>query len=344
MFILDHLVRKNISSLAPYSSAREEFTGSDGIFLDANENPYGSLNRYPDPQQSTLKAQLSVIKNVPVENIFIGNGSDEAIDVLIRIFCTPSTDKILVCPPTYGMYEVAANIQDVAILKAPLTNDFQLDIYSITNIIQQEEHLKLIFLCSPNNPTGNSLKGISSILNTFKGIVVVDEAYIDFSSETSYAAHLAKYPNLVVLQTFSKAWGLAAARTGMAYACTEIIKLMNKVKPPYNVSLLNQQAALAACEQQQTTIEYIQTIIAQRLWLEQALHNLACVVQVYPSDANFLLVAVKDANTLYEALVAKKIIIRNRHSIVANCLRITVGTAQENKELIDALQLVASDN
>lgn len=338
MFILDQLVRKNIRSLAPYSSAREEFTGSDGIFLDANENPYGTLNRYPDPQQNALKKQLSVLKNIPVAHIFIGNGSDEAIDVLIRIFCTPSTDKILICPPTYGMYEVVANIQDIAIIKAPLTNDFQLDIPAVTNIIQQEEQLKMIFLCSPNNPTGNSLKGITSILNTFKGIVVVDEAYIDFSTETSYAAQLKKHPNLIVLQTFSKAWGLAAARIGMAYASTEIIKLMNKVKPPYNVSLLNQQAALAACEQQQTTIEYIQTIIAQRQWLEQALNNLACVVHVYPSDANFLLVAVKNADTLYKALVAKKIIVRNRHSIVDNCLRITVGTAQENQELIDALQ------
>lgn len=344
MFQLDQLVRKNISSLTPYSSAREEFTGDDAIFLDANENPIGTLNRYPDPKQTALKDQLAKLKTIPSDNIFIGNGSDEAIDIIIRIFCAPGTDKILICPPTYGIYEVAANIQDIAVINVPLTDDFQLDHISISSIIQQEKNVKVIFLCSPNNPTGNSLTGIEKILQEFNGIVVVDEAYSDFSTAVSYATQLKKYPNLIVLQTLSKAWGLAAARIGMAYAAPEIIQLMNKVKPPYNVSLLNQQAAIRACEEQQITQQHIHSIISQRIWLEQALNKLACVVRVYPSDANFLLVAVKDANALYKALVAKKIIIRNRHSIVANCLRITVGTARENQELIDALQQIPSDN
>jgi len=333
---INNLVRPNIRLLEPYSSARNEFTGTEGVFLDANENPFGNLNRYPDPNQTELKNALSILKNIPAENIFIGNGSDEPIDMLFRIFCMPEKDRILLCPPTYGMYEVAASINAIETLRIPLTIEFQLDIDAIKRA-NDSEQFKLIFLCSPNNPTGNTLKDVETVLQFFNGIVVVDEAYIDFSSNPSFIKKLSRYPNLVILQTFSKAWGLASVRVGMAYAHKEIISLMNKVKPPYNVSQLNQKAALEVLKNPATIQAQTEEIIAQRKFLEQALTQLKCITKIYPSDANFCLVEVDNAPALYTYLIERNIITRNRHSVVNNCIRITIGTATENQRLIDAL-------
>jgi len=330
------LVRPNIRLLETYSSARDEFSGTEGVFLDANENPYGNLNRYPDPNQTELKKAISQLKNIPAENIFIGNGSDEPIDLLFRIFCTPEKDRILLCPPTYGMYEVAANINAIGALRIPLTYEFQLDIDAIKRVNDMEQ-FKLIFLCSPNNPTGNTLKDVETVLHFFTGIVVIDEAYIDFSSNPSFIEKLSVYPNLVILQTLSKAWGLASVRVGMAFASNEIISLMTKVKPPYNVSQLNQEAALEALKNRTAIQAQTEEIIAQRTFLEQALTQLKCITKIYPSDANFLLVEVDNASALYTYLIEGNIITRNRHSVVNNCIRITIGTATENQGLIDAL-------
>lgn len=337
---LQKLVRQNIISLKPYSSARDEFSGEAGVFLDANENPFGDLNRYPDPHQQTLKDKLKDIKKLTSKQVFIGNGSDEVIDLLIRIFCNPSVDKIIVCPPTYGMYEVAANINDVMVLSVPLTQDFQLDTVALQQVISQSEPntLKLIFLCTPNNPTGNSIDNIEWVLANFNGIVVVDEAYIDFSERKSFIEKLALYPNLVVVQTFSKAWGLAAARIGIAYASETIIALMQKVKPPYNVSSLNQEAALKALDNEHVIAHQKAHILEQRTYLETSLSQLPIVKKVFPSDANFILIEVEDADKLYEHLVIKNIVVRNRNTIIKNCLRITIGTIVENQYLIEVLK------
>jgi histidinol-phosphate aminotransferase len=337
---LQKLVRQNILSLKPYSSARDEFSGEAGVFLDANENPFGDLNRYPDPHQQTLKDKLKDIKKLTSKQVFIGNGSDEVIDLLIRIFCNPSVDKIIVCPPTYGMYEVAANINDVMVLSVPLTHTFQLDTEALQQVISQSEPntLKLIFLCTPNNPTGNSIDNIEWVLANFNGIVVVDEAYIDFSERTSFIEKLALYPNLVVVQTFSKAWGLAAARIGIAYASETIIALMQKVKPPYNVSSLNQEAALKALDNEHVIVHQKAHILEQRTYLETSLSQLPIVKKVFPSDANFILIEVEDADKLYEHLVIKNIVVRNRNTIIKNCLRITIGTIVENQYLIEVLK------
>mgnify|MGYP000689627572 FL=1 len=337
---LQKLVRQNIISLKPYSSARDEFSGEAGVFLDANENPFGDLNRYPDPHQQTLKDKLKDIKKLTSKQVFIGNGSDEVIDLLIRIFCNPSVDKIVVCPPTYGMYEVAANINDVMVLSVPLTEGFQLDTEALQQVISQSEPntLKLIFLCTPNNPTGNSIDNIEWVLANFNGIVVVDEAYIDFSERTSFIEKLALYPNLVVVQTFSKAWGLAAARIGVAYASETIIALMQKVKPPYNVSSLNQEAALKALDNEHVIVHQKAHILEQRTYLETSLSQLPIVKKVFPSDANFILIEVEDADKLYEHLVIKNIVVRNRNTIIKNCLRITIGTIVENQYLIEVLK------
>ncbi|MFM2203574.1 MAG: Histidinol-phosphate aminotransferase [Bacteroidota bacterium] len=337
---LQKLVRQNIISLKPYSSARDEFSGEAGVFLDGNENPFGDLNRYPDPHQQTLKDKLKDIKKLTSKQVFIGNGSDEVIDLLIRIFCNPSVDKIIVCPPTYGMYEVAANINDVMVLSVPLTQDFQLDTEALQQVISQSEPntLKLIFLCTPNNPTGNSIDNIEWVLANFNGIVVVDEAYIDFSERTSFIEKLALYPNLVVVQTFSKAWGLAAARIGIAYASETIIALMQKVKPPYNVSSLNQEAALKALDNEHVIVHQKAHILEQRTYLETSLSQLPIVKKVFPSDANFILIEVEDADKLYEHLVIKNIVVRNRNTIIKNCLRITIGTIVENQYLIEVLK------
>ncbi len=327
------LVRPNILALQPYSSARDEFTGDEGIFLDANENPFGERNRYPDPHQRLLKKALSERKQVPVENIFIGNGSDEAIDLIYRIFCEPQQDRVIICPPTYGMYEVSANINNIEVIRIPLNDQFELDIDKILSFQAQ-----CIFVCSPNNPTGNTLQNVERLLREFRGIIIIDEAYIDFSSGSSFLEKLPGYPNLIVMQTFSKAWGLAGARVGVAYASTDIIALMDKTKPPYNVSALNQEEALKALSNPLKFERQLSVILEQRTLLEKELKELSLVHHVYPSDANFLLVEVTDANKIYQHLVNKKVIIRNRNSVVRNCLRITVGTPEENRTLLDELE------
>lgn len=334
-FELQNITRPNIWNLKPYSSARDEFTGSEGVFLDANENPYGNKNRYPDPHQRQLKAELAKRKQIPVEQIFIGNGSDEVIDLVYRVFCEPGKDKVILCPPTYGMYEVSANINNIGIINIPLTDDFQLN---VDEILKQQA--KCLFICSPNNPTGNSLDHIDDLLRAFNGIVIVDEAYIDFCPEKSYIQKLSQFPNLIVMQTFSKAWALASARVGAAYASKEIIHLMDKTKPPYNVSTFNQKEALDALHHPELYDERVSEILVQKKLLEQELPRLEIVKKVYPSDANFLLVEVTDANRIYKQLVEQKIITRNRNNQIAACIRITVGTPDENNALIEAMKRI----
>lgn len=337
-FNLQDITRPNIWSLQPYSSARDEFTGSEGIFLDANENPYGDNNRYPDPHQRVLKQKLVELKgnDIKPENIFIGNGSDEVIDLVYRIFCEPSVDKVIICPPTYGMYKVSANINNVGIISIPLTDNFQLN---IDDILSQQD-AKAVFICSPNNPTGNNLNEIEHLLLNFNGLVVVDEAYIDFSTEESFINKLNKYPNLLVMQTFSKAWGLASARVGVAYASTDIIKLMNKTKPPYNVSAPNQAKAIEALSKYDDYKKQLETILEQRDYLKEELSKLSIVKTIYPSDSNFLLVEVNNATDTYNSLVNKNIVTRNRTTQINNCIRITVGTPDENQELLKELRKI----
>lgn len=339
-FNLNNLIRENIKNLVPYSSARDEFSAEEGVFLDANENPFGDYNRYPDPYQKKLKAKISEFKNIKSEQIFLGNGSDEVIDLLLRIFAEPKKDKILVFNPTYGMYQVSASINDVEVLDFPLNKEFQIDFNEDLENILEDKNLKLVFICSPNNPTGNLIKGetIEKILNNFKGIVVVDEAYEDFSTEISWLNKIKNYPNLVVMQTFSKAWGMAGLRVGMAFAQEEIMALMNKVKPPYNISILNQNEVLKELNQTEKFSLRLKEIIDQRNFLEKELQNFSFVKKIFPSDANFLLVEVEDANSLYQYLVNQKIIIRNRNSVVRNAVRITIGSEVENKTLLDSLQ------
>ena len=344
-FNLDELLRPNIRKLVPYSSARDEFTGEARIFLDANENSLGSpltkwYNRYPDPMQKQIKEKLRQIKGVPENQIFIGNGSDECIDILIRSCCEPGVDNILVCPPTYGMYQVSADINNVAVKKVPLTPDtYQLDLPAIENAI--DDHTKIIFLCSPNNPTGNSLirEDVEAILNNYFGLVVIDEAYINFSRFRSFTMDLADYPNLVVMQTLSKAWGLAALRVGMAFSSEAIIRVMNKVKPPYNINQASQDLVLKALEEVGQVNDMIQEIVGERQKLEAELPKLPAVLKVYPSDANFLLVKVKEARKMYESLLEEGIVLRDRSSVTLceGCIRITVGTAVENAELLAAM-------
>lgn len=337
---LEKLVRKNIQKLTPYSSARSEFKGSADVFLDANENPYETeLNRYPDPLQWKLKEKISQLKNVSVGRIFLGNGSDEAIDLLIRIFCEPRIDHIITLPPTYGMYKVSAGIADVTNIEIPLTNSFQPDVEAI--LAKANEHSKLLFLCSPNNPTGNvfELDRIKKLVSNFPGIVVIDEAYIDFSREASAIELLHEHPNLVIMQTFSKAWGLAGIRLGMAFASEVIIELFNRVKPPYNINQLTQKAALKALENSDIQATWVKNILAQRAVLEQNLSKLHFVEKIHPSDANFLLVKVNAPHALYDYLIQEKIIVRNRSTVLMceGCLRITVGTEVENKRLLKTL-------
>ncbi|MBL4594594.1 MAG: histidinol-phosphate transaminase [Flavobacteriales bacterium] len=342
MIDLNKIVRPNILNLMPYSSAREEFKGNDGVFLDANENPYGDLNRYPDPYQKELKEGLSKLKKVNEENIFIGNGSDEVIDLAFRIFCEPGKDKALTFSPTYGMYDVSAGINNIELLKIPLTETFQIN----TNKLEtywNDQNLKLIFICSPNNPTGNSiaLADIETILKNFKGIVIIDEAYIDFSSSESCLKLLETYSNLIISQTFSKAWGLAAARVGIAYANKGIIELYNKVKPPYNISKLNQEAAIKALSDFNEFKKNLQLILDEKEKLKAELESISLVKKIYPSDANFLLVEVEGADEVYDELVVKEIITRNRNKLVKNCIRISVGTPNENEKLITALKNIS---
>ena len=349
--LLQSLVRPNIWTLKPYSSARDEFSGSDGIFLDANENPFGSLNRYPDPYQRELKKVLSEIKNIPQNHICIGNGSDEIIDLVYRIFANPGKDSVIICPPTYGMYEVSARINDVNIVEIPLIDDFdytslrrtlfQLDTAAIQQKTQDDPSIKLIFICSPNNPTGNCLKNVDQVIENFNGIVVIDEAYIDFCDDKTHLSAIKKHPNLIVMQTFSKALALAGVRVGVAYSQPDIIGLMNKVKPPYNVSKLNQEVALQALLKRLEKKTDIDNILEEKKFLFEQLEQLPMVKKIYPSDANFLLVEVDDADYTYNYLVEKKVIVRNRHSQIENCIRITIGTPDENRQLLNELQHIS---
>lgn len=336
-----NLVRPNIRKLVPYSSARSEFKGKAEIFLDANENPFETgLNRYPDPLQWKLKAAISKLKGVPAEQIFLGNGSDEAIDLVVRIFCEPRQDHILILPPTYGMYQVSADIADVGIRSVSLTPDFQPDVEAI--LAAADAHSKILFICSPNNPTGNDveLERIRSLCAQFQGIVVVDEAYIDFSKQASCTSLLAEFTNLIVMQTFSKAWGMAGIRLGMAFASTEIIQLFNKVKPPYNINQLTQQIALEALETSYDDYkQLLSTLLSERERLVQGLRELPFVEKVFPSDANFMLIKMDDPNRTYQYLVEEGIIVRNRNTVhlCAGSLRITVGRPEENDALLNAL-------
>jgi len=344
MFELESVIRKNIMALLPYSSARDEFSGQAELFLDANESPFGSLNRYPDPYQSELKNKLATQRNLDEKMIFVGNGSDEVIDLLYRIFCEPKRDKALTFTPTYGMYDVSAGINDVELLKVPLTDDFDIDIET-TKALLGAEQIKLTFICSPNNPTGNVFcqQKIETILQTSTGIVVIDEAYIDFSSTKSLVGLIDRYPNLVVLQTMSKARGLAAARVGFAFAARPIIELLNKVKPPYNVSLLNQQAALAALNNETDYCRNLQEILAEKETLYNFLEGLSSVQEVFPSAANFLLVRFNDADLIYQRLIERKIIVRNRNTLIRNCIRITVGSSTENQLLMNELKQLENE-
>ncbi|MGO1519898.1 MAG: histidinol-phosphate transaminase [Sphingobacterium sp.] len=344
-FNLNTLLRENIKNLTPYSSARDEFKGNASIFLDANENAFGSptsnaYNRYPDPLQLQLKGKLSGIKGVPEMNMFLGNGSDEAIDLLFRAFCQPGMDNVILVPPTYGMYEVSANINDVEVRKVPLTATYQLDLDGLVD--QLDMHTKLIFICSPNNPTGNSINplDIETLLVNFKGIVVVDEAYINYSKQRSFTHQLREFPNLVVLQTLSKAWGLAALRLGLAFASREIIDVFNKVKPPYNINQATQELVLKALDNVDQVNEWIKKVVFERERLIASLSERRFVLDVTPSDANFILVKFEQARQLYDYLVAKGIIVRDR-STIAGCesaLRLTVGTESENERLLKEIE------
>ncbi len=343
-FELDKLVRSNIKTLKPYSSAKDEYKGDAKILLDANENSLGSplikwYNRYPDPYQQKLKEKLAFVKQIAANQIFIGNGSDECIDILFRTFCEPGKDNIIICPPTYPMYEVSANINDIAIKKAPLLSDYQLNLAHIEQLVNA--HTKIIWICSPNNPTGNSLDriDIETILNHFEGIVVVDEAYINFSKQKSFVQSLIDYPNLVVLQTLSKAWGLAGLRLGMCFASPKIIGYLNKVKAPYNINIVTQELALQALEEVGQVNDMIKLLVDMRIALAQVIASMPHVIQVFPSDTNFILVKIPKARQLYEYLLSQGIIVRDRSALelCEDSLRITVGTEQENTLLVDAM-------
>jgi histidinol-phosphate aminotransferase len=341
MFDINILVRDNVKSLIPYSSARDEFQGKEGIFLDANENPYGSLNRYPDPYQKELKASISKIKDIPEENIFLGNGSDEIIDLSFRTFCCPGRDKALTFTPTYGMYEVSAAVNDVGMIKIPLDKDFQIETEKLIPFLD-DPALKLIFICTPNNPTGNSMDDgvIEFIVSRFKSIVLIDEAYNDFSEKKSYKTMVSRYPNLIVIQTFSKSLGLAAARIGIAFTNPSIVQYFNKMKPPYNISTINQKAALKRLTHIEKSRFQVKRIINARESLKENLSKLSIIEKVFPTDANFLLVKVKDPDLIYRTLADNKVIVRNRNKIIPGCIRITVGTGSENKKLIKTLQQI----
>jgi histidinol-phosphate aminotransferase len=338
MIDIDKLVRENVRKLTPYSSARDEFKGNTGIFMDANENPYGNLNRYPDPYQKVLKTEISKIKGVEEDRIFLGNGSDEIIDLCFRVFCNPGVDKALTFTPTYGMYEVSASVNDVEMIRMPLNDSFQIDLESAAKWFSDNK-LKLIFICSPNNPTANSMNfnDVEYILSQFSGIVAIDEAYIDFSEKPSFVKLLKRYPNLIVMQTFSKAFGLAAARVGMAFSNPAIVQFFNKLKPPYNISTINQKAVLHKLNHIEKYKVEVLKIKRERVRLSAILPEFGFVEKVYPSDANFLLVKAKNANYIYNSLVNRNIIIRNRSNLIDNCLRITVGKRSENDKLINAL-------
>ncbi len=343
-FDLDSLLRPHIKKIKPYSSARSEYKG-EGIFLDANENSIGSVaiemyNRYPDPLQQAVKNAIGDYQKINTDNIFLSNGSDEAIDYIIRLFCEPYRDKILIFEPTFGMYESAATINNIEIVRESLNKKFQIDVESTLNTIENND-IKVVFICTPNNPTGNSIhsEDIKILLQSFKGIVVVDEAYVDFSSEASWIENLKKCPNLIVLQTFSKSWGLAGLRLGVTYASKEIIETMNLVKQPYNVNEYTQKVALEAFKNIETKQKLLDQLKDQKLQLGEELSLHKAIQKIYPSDANFFLAKVEDANDLYQFLIERKIIVRNRTTTTGceNCIRITVGSKEENNLLIEAL-------
>lgn len=338
---LEKLVRPNIWKLKPYSSARSEFKGEASVFLDANENPYNyPYNRYPDPLQRSLKDKIARLKGVSPSQIMIGNGSDEPIDLTYRIFCEPQKDNVVAIDPTYGMYEVCADINNIEYRKVPLDTGFSLNAGKILEAV--DASTKLIFLCSPNNPTGNLLdrKEILQIITQWKGIVIIDEAYIDFSAEKSWLTELDSYPNLIVLQTFSKAWGLASVRCGLAFASEDIISFFNKVKYPYNINLLTQNFVSQQLDKEADKNEWVKILLKERKRLKEELEKCSWIEIVYPSDSNSLLVKVPDANATYQYLVDKGIIVRNRHtvSLCLNCLRITIGSPEENAILLNELK------
>jgi len=341
---INSLLRDNIRKLIPYASARDEFSGSAHIFLDANENSLGSpispaYNRYPDPHQVKIKERLTQIKGLPPKHIFLGNGSDECIDLLYRAFCNPGKDNVIIHPPTYGMYEVSAHIHGVDVRRAPLTVNFELDLEVLEGLV--DEQTKIIWICSPNNPTGNALnrQQIETILNNFDGLVVIDEAYINFSRNQSFIRELTEYPNLVILQTLSKAWGLAGLRLGMAFASELIIDILNRIKPPYNIGQATQELVLIALQETTRVNEMIKEIVRMRNELAEKISRLSSVSRVYPSDANFLLVRIKEARRIYEILINKGIVVRDRSSAPGcqDCLRITVGTKEQNDKLLETL-------
>lgn len=338
MFELDQIVRNNIKNLTPYSSARDEFKGDGKIFLDANENPFGRYNRYPDPYQIKLKQKLSEIKHIPVNQLFLGNGSDEAIDLIYRIFCEPRNDKALTFTPTYGMYQVSADVNNIELLTIPLNQEFQISLSDVTPLLL-DENLKLIFICSPNNPTGNAIdkETIEYLLKHFNGIVIIDEAYADFNADVSWSTKIEEYPNLIVLQTLSKAWGLAGLRLGLAITNPLIIEYLNKVKPPYNINQASQEIVLSQLD----TIRFEEEkekLLDEKKKLKQALALLPFVKKIHPSDANFFFVEVNNAPKLYQDLIKEGIIIRNRHQLIDNHVRITIGSEKENQVLIDFLK------
>lgn len=340
---LNQLVRDNVLRMKPYSSARDEYKGEASVYIDANENPFNApYNRYPDPLQWDVKEKLAILKGVRKEMILLGNGSDEPIDLMIRAFCDPGKDAITSISPSYGMYEVSAGVNNVEFRKVPLTENFELDADELLRVAGDDT--KLIYLCSPNNPTGNNLSRseIRKVLEAFDGLVIIDEAYIDFSSEPSFLNELERYPNLVVFQTFSKAWGAAAMRLGMAFASPEIIAILNKIKYPYNINLLTQEYALGLLAKEEEMKGQLVRILTGRTVLERELREIPCVVKLYPSDANFVLVRVTDANGIYNRLIEKGIIVRNRTNIALceGCLRITVGTEEENRILLDELKKI----
>jgi len=339
-FDLNNLVRENVKKMIPYSSARDEFSGKGSVFLDANENPYeNGVNRYPDPHQKELKKRLGEIKGIAPEKMILGNGSDEVIDLLFRAFCEPHSDNVIICTPTYGMYEVAGGVNAVTIREVPLDRDFQPNVEAV--ISNSDERSKILFLCSPNNPTANVLdtSKVLELLGKFQGIVVVDEAYIDFAPEKSLTDKLAIYPNLVILQTLSKAWGMAGIRLGIGLASMEIINILNRIKPPYNVNSLSQTKALELLELVGLCNEQVDNIVAERKALSVFLNELSYVEKVFPSDANFILVRVNDARGLYNYLLKDEIIIRDRSKIcnLDGCVRISVGTSKENEILKSVL-------
>jgi histidinol-phosphate aminotransferase len=341
MNYFEQLLRNNIRQLKPYSSARDEYSGEAAVFLDANENPFNApYNRYPDPYQRVLKQKIAKIKDIEADCIFLGNGSDEPIDVLYRAFCEPGIDNVVSINPTYGMYQVAADINNIEVRRVLLTPDYQIDVPAL--LAAADDRSKLLFLCSPNNPTGNCLRteDIEAVLKGFKGMVVVDEAYIDFAPENSLLSRLAEFPNLIILQTFSKAWGMAGLRLGMAFMEPALVKVFNKIKYPYNINILTQQTALELLDNTAQMKAWVAELLHGRELLAEELAKLPYVTHIYPSDSNFLLIKAEGPREIYHYLVDKKIIVRDRSSVALcdGCLRITVGSPDENKELLTALK------